>query len=355
MALLALRWLLQLAVTFRSAASRIGSTAAGQAELAAALEPRAQPGHDRGKYAFVTMAHDPPGTTLRNLWGALAAASALQRLSVHPLVLLTNLSHFPDGTSVADRLGSLNVQVLPLQHVPVPVALLREDHYLPCAERNPPVCGFQFLKLQVWRLTQFEKLIWMDTDAILTRSVDWLFERKGVWAQQDNWDCGSWVSFLARTNPTLTHIVDALQRRLWGTPRQQRQSDSLCSGMMLLEPSEGTYQELVRFMSTLNSAPGGDQEIIARFFTEVKREPVHLLNVSTASFGQCIGKGIPGGVIPALVHKSGWENSCFQFGADEATCSRHPLGKYWHNHLCAAISLTGISASALGRPCSPWG
>mmetsp|Transcript_26275 Transcript_26275/g.83172 ORF Transcript_26275/g.83172 Transcript_26275/m.83172 type:complete len:365 (-) Transcript_26275:345-1439(-) len=307
-----------------------------------------------GCCAFVMMAFDPPGAPQTSLWNVLPMASALRQLSAYPLVVLTNASRFPDGTDAAQGLRRLGVEPLPVLPVPVPEALLSEPRAMPCAERTPPSCGLQFLKLQVWRLTQFERLIWMDSDAILTSSVDRLFRQAGTWAQQDNWDCGSWLSFLVRRSPVLTRAVDSLQRRLWAPAEVRRQSAGACSGMLLLEPSEATYQGLIDFMGTLNSAPGGDQEVIARFFDEVLHEPLKLLKTSTASFGQCLGKTIPGGGISAFVHKSDWENRCFRLGAEAAECRSHPLGRYWHDHFCRASKAAAISGASLSQFCMPW-
>lgn len=314
-------------------------------------EPEPGPAAAPGKYAFVMMAFDPPGAPPRSLWGVLPMAHAVRQLSQYPLVVLTNTTHFPDGTEVASSLARLGVQVLPVLPVPVPEPLLREHRFMPCQEVDPPVCQYQFLKLQIWRLTQFDKLIWMDSDAILARGVDSLFGLPGTWAQQDNWDCGSAVSAATRFSPSLTRLVDWVQRELPSEPQQQ-QSSGVCSGFLLLEPSETRYEALVRYMGAMDSAPGGDQQVIADYF-EALHEPVKLLNVSTASFGQCVGKAIPGGVTPAFVHKSEWVNSCFRLGAEASECRQLPLGHYWHDHFCRAALLAQLSGK-LGGFCSAW-
>jgi len=281
-------------------------------------------------------------------------ASAVQKLSAYPLVLLTNTVHFPDGTPVAPALRRLNVRVRPIAPVPVPQSLKEEHRISPgCQERGQLGCAAEYLKLQVWRLTEYEKLIWMDTDAILTDSVDGLFHRQGTWAQQDNWDCGSALSWSTRFSPTLSWLVDVYQRRTGvGLPR--RQSSGVCSGLVLLEPSEAAYGDLIDFMSTLRSAPNGDQEIIEMVFREVRQEPVQLLDVSTASFGTCLGKGFLSTRFPAFVHKSDRDNVCFRPTASRAECEDHPLGKYWHDHFCHAVATANFTDSRISGFCSPW-
>merc|ERR1712083_657538 len=99
------------------------------------------------------------------------------RFSDYPLVVLTNSTHLPDGVPLGQALERLNAQVLPLQ-----------DRWpsLATSKELKPLHRFAYLKLQIWLLTQYEKLIWLDTDAILVRSIDWLFERQPIWGQRDD-------------------------------------------------------------------------------------------------------------------------------------------------------------------------
>lgn len=320
----------------------------------ASQQPRGSSGGSKGKYAFVMLAFDPPGAKGDTLWNVLPMAHAIRELSDYPLLLLTNTTHFPGGEDVNASFSRLGVHVLPVRDVPVPDSILHEYRTMPCQEKNPPVCAFQFLKLQIWRLTQFDKLIWMDSDSILYRSVDDLFEKSGTWAQQDNWHCGSFVSdslsyFANRLSAVAgfaaTRTVDWIERHLPGEAKE-KQSDDVCSGFLVLEPSEATYRNMVNYMGSQDSVPGGDQQVIADYFANVRKTPVSLLNVSTASFGQCMGRAIPGNVLPAFAHKSEWSNSCFQLGASQETCQQVPLGQYWHNRFCKAAQVAQITQEA---------
>jgi len=304
------------------------------------------------RYAFVMMAYDPPGKPPNTLWGVLPMAHVIQEFSDYPLVLLTNTTHWPDGTNVASSLAKLGVQVLPVRPVPVPDRILHEHRHMPCEENgSPEICGYQFFKLQIWRLTQFDKLIWMDNDGILVRSADYLFQRRGTWGQQDNWDCGSWLSLVARNSVFFTRLVDKLQRSIPSSAPME-QATGVCSGMLLLKPSEDTYQGLIRHLASMETVPGGDQQVVDTYFKKVKN-PVKLLEVETATFGQCVGKAIPGGKLPTFVHKSDWLNSCFHLGAAAEDCVTHPLGRYWHENFCSAISIAGIGGDRLEEFCSP--
>jgi hypothetical protein len=202
------------------------------------------------------------------------------------------------------------------------------------------------MKLQVFDLTQFEKLIWMDSDAILFRNIDYLFHRDGTWMQRDNWDC-----------------TDAFQ------------GNYECSGIMVLEPSADTYAGMMRYVSELKEARFGDEAVIAGYFRDVARTPISLLDHVDAAFGHCIGK-MPGisyrnesgslveGIwdMPAFVHKSSRDNECFGFnatiqrrtisGTTLNICDYNPVGPWWRQMFCEAVHVTGTVSSSVSSFCS---
>ncbi|CAK0807818.1 unnamed protein product [Prorocentrum cordatum] len=137
----------------------------------------------------------------------MATARALQRLSRYPLVVLTNATRLPGGADVARSLARLNAQVLPVYDVGMPHGALSDDQQ----------------RYRRARAREFDKLIWLDTSAVLTRSVDWLFKRRATWLQGDGGSCGTRAG------------------RLPG------------DGIMLVAPSEAVYQHMVRFAATLSA------------------------------------------------------------------------------------------------------
>jgi len=280
------------------------------------------------KWAFVTLAYDAPGQ-MKYLWEVLPIARALQRVSSYPLIVLTNSTHFPDGTLVATALKNLNAQVMPVYTV---------------ARRSGKRFAFSswnvaFWKLQIWKLTQFEKLIWLDSDSIIYRSIDWLFERPGMWAQRDDWFCKM------------------------GQP-------GVCSGIMLLYPNASDFEGLLEYDERHPNLDHGDQQLISDYFRIVRKAPINLLDDLEASFGQCLGKakspyrnsdgsGVHGvWSTPSFVHKSGgwgdtdnniYNNVCFQHNVTRQyysvgglvlnICHYHPLGAYWRNLFCEAAGI----------------
>jgi hypothetical protein len=228
---------------------------------------------------------------------------------------MTNATRLPDGSELSRTLWKLNAQVVPVYRVP-----------------TPENCQFNrtwqiaYWKLQIWRLTQFEKLIWLDTDAILFRSIDWLFERRPVWGQMDNQQCDG-------------------------------SSDRLSSGILLIEPGEATYKGLLEHANRTHRewSSDGDQGLIRHYFKHIN-QPVQLLEASDAAFGMCLGHtpGLPYNSpsqwnIPAFVHRSSVNNECFYIdvakqmvnvkGTVVNVCHFHPLGQYWRDLFCDAVNI----------------
>lgn len=270
-------------------------------------------------------------------------ARALQRLSSYPLVVLTNTTNFLDGTRVSDGLRKLNAEVLPLHVVDLPRAIENSFEH-----RRWKIAWW---KLQIWNLTQFERLIWMDSDAILYRSIDWLFDRPWMWAQRDDWMCVQNVS-------------------------------KLCSGILLLEPNRSDYLGLLSYASELRDLRGGDQQLIGAYFAEVRGRPIHPLADVEAAYGHCLGKALPAyrdpdktpvvGIwdTPAFVHRSGGlgdggsgvgGNACFEplverqlHEVGELTvnmCHFHPLGAHWRQLLCEAVALLALRDAQIAAFC----
>jgi len=292
------------------------------------------------RYAFVMMAYNKPGSGSEHLWGVLAMARTLHLLSKYPLLILTNSTHFSDGTRVDHAFHALNAKILPVSDVPVP-SKLTYDRWI-----------VAWWKIQVWKLTEYEKLIWLDSDAILYRSVDYLFDRSWMWAQRDDWTC-------------------------------QLNQQAMCSGIFLLFPNEDDYDGILYYANTAQAdLSKGDQKVIMDYFTTYTSRPINLLSDAEAAFGQCIGTAQPPYLepdkswvkglwsMPSFVHKSGgWSstsssffNVCFQhnvtlqlFRVGSTTvnvCHFNPLGPYWRERFCEAVVLMKLQVPSVIAYCS---
>jgi len=295
------------------------------------------------RWAYVMLSYNPPGNA-EHLWGVVAVAGALRRLkSLYPLVLLTNTSKFPDGTDVAESLHKLNVIVQPVYEVDMPVKhqkRLMYQHW-----------KIAYWKLQIWKLVQFEKLVWLDSDTILYRNIDWLFQRPWMWAQRDDWFC--------KLNMT-----------------------KVCSGIMLLYPNSSDFVGLLQHAEVMDDLSDGDQQLISSYFAVKRKKAINLLSDLEAAFGQCIGKpptpyiNTDGSKVwgiwnmPSFVHKSGgwgntndnlYSNVCFMpnitmqlYTVGSSTlnmCQFHPLGPFWRRLFCDAIAVIGVRIDAFEAFC----
>lgn len=291
-------------------------------------------------YAFVMMAVDVDNNP-EYISGVLAMAHMLRQLSEYPLLLLTNLEDLGGGVKV-DALSALDVQILPLKHVPLPNSQSSLEH------KRWQVA---WQKLQIWRLTQFKKLIWLDSDALLYRSIDYLFESPWMKAQRDDWEC-------------------------------KLDQKSVCSGIMLVFPNETDYNGMLEYANSPKADfAKGDQGIIDQYFRETHRHIGLLLDLE-AAFGQCIGTASSPYVygdgssvkgtwsMPTFVHKSGgWSlhdadyfNVCFQPNVTQQlyevawekinVCHYHSLGRRWRRHFCVATAMLAIHTPMVDSYCS---
>ncbi|KAK0403975.1 hypothetical protein QR680_017220 [Steinernema hermaphroditum] len=94
-----------------------------------------------------------------------------------------------------------------------------------------PDLGVTFTKLHCWRLTQYEKCVFLDADVLVVQNADELFER-----------------------PEFSAAADI------GWP------DYFNSGVFVFKPSTGTYRCLLEFAVSDGSFDGGDQGLLNQFF-----------------------------------------------------------------------------------------
>ncbi|XP_025835152.1 glycogenin-1, partial [Agrilus planipennis] len=96
-----------------------------------------------------------------------------------------------------------------------------------------PELGVTFTKLHCWRLTQFQKCVFLDADTMVLENADELFEREELSAAPDV-----------------------------GWP------DCFNSGVFVYVPSNDTYESLINFALTKGSFDGGDQGLLNLYFSD---------------------------------------------------------------------------------------
>ena len=96
-----------------------------------------------------------------------------------------------------------------------------------------PDLGITFTKFQCWRLTQFQKCVFLDADTLVLKNCDELFEKD-----------------------ELSAVPDV------GWP------DCFNSGVFVYKPNEQTYKAIIDFSVQHGSFDGGDQGVLNMFFKD---------------------------------------------------------------------------------------
>ena len=146
----------------------------------------------------------------------------------------------------------------------VPVDVFDSNDYANLKLLGRPELGVTFTKLSCWRLTQYQKAVFLDADTLVVSSIDDLFEREEFSASPD-----------------------------LGWP------DCFNSGVFVFRPSNETYTKLVEFALSTGSFDGGDQGLLNSFFSDWATKDIahHLPYVYNTAFAAA-----PYSYLPALKH-----------------------------------------------------
>ncbi|XP_052898996.1 glycogenin-1 isoform X4 [Anopheles moucheti] len=171
------------------------------------------------KYAWVTLATNDSYSL-----GALVVAHSLKRVhTVHQMAVL-----IAPGVSEA-----MKTKLRAVFNVVEEVNLLDSKDAANLALLKRPELGVTFTKLHCWRLTQFEKCVFLDADTLVLRNSDELFEREELSAAPDI-----------------------------GWP------DCFNSGVYVFRPNLETFSSLLQYAVTHGSFDGGDQGLLNAYFSD---------------------------------------------------------------------------------------
>lgn len=176
--------------------------------------------------AFVTLATDDTYSL-----GALVLGHSLRRVhTARQLVILVT-------ETVTQQMRSLLSAIFDLVEE---VKLLDSSDQPNLALLNRPELGVTFTKLHCWRLTQFTKCVFLDSDTLVLQNCDELFEKGELSAAPDV-----------------------------GWP------DCFNSGVFVYVPSLKTYDDLIEFANEHGSFDGGDQGLLNLFFRDWATKDIH--------------------------------------------------------------------------------
>ncbi|XP_031329782.1 glycogenin-2-like isoform X3 [Photinus pyralis] len=172
-----------------------------------------------GGFAWVTLATNDSYSL-----GALVLAHSLRQVNtVHQLAVLVT----PGVTPV------MRAKLASVFNVVVDVNILDSKDEANLRLLKRPELGVTFTKLHCWRLTQFEKCVFLDADTMVLANADELFDKEEFSAAPDV-----------------------------GWP------DCFNSGVFVYRPSEETYSNIVKFALERGSFDGGDQGLLNLYFSD---------------------------------------------------------------------------------------
>ncbi|CAH1980528.1 unnamed protein product [Acanthoscelides obtectus] len=172
-----------------------------------------------GGYAWVTLA-----TTDSYSLGALVLAHSLKQVGTkHQLAVLIT-------PGVTNPMRNKLKEVFDLVEE-VNILDSKDETNLKLLKR--PELGITFTKLHCWRLTQYEKCVFLDADTLVLENCDELFERDELSAAPDV-----------------------------GWP------DCFNSGVFVYCPSNQTFSNLIQFALDKGSFDGGDQGLLNLYFSD---------------------------------------------------------------------------------------
>ncbi|XP_020262140.1 UDP-glucuronate:xylan alpha-glucuronosyltransferase 1-like [Asparagus officinalis] len=195
----------------------------GSCQLAIPLNEKVRPLSDARKHreAYATILHSA------NIYvcGAITAAQSIRTAgSTKDLVILvdnTISDHHKSGLQAAGW------KVRSIQRIRNPKA--ERDAYN----------EWNYSKFRLWQLTDYDKIIFIDADLLILRNIDFLFTMPEITATGNN--------------ATLFN-----------------------SGVMVLEPSNCTFNLLMEHINEIESYNGGDQGYLNEIFTWWHRIPKHM-------------------------------------------------------------------------------
>ena len=183
----------------------------------------------------------------RYVKGAFRTVLSLRGVkTAHPVVLLTNLT----DAAILQPFREQGVRVSPVPESALPTKPSKACGY------NPLLCrrnARTYVKLGFFALTEFDKVIALDTDIIVHRNIDHLFGLATPAAVTDPNQAARGVLQGLEGGYT-THLPG-------GVP-----VFPFNSGVLLLRPSLAMHARMLRRIDELPSHDGGDQGFVASFF-----------------------------------------------------------------------------------------
>jgi len=186
--------------------------------------------------------------------GAVKMAQMLKKHDAkYPLILLTN-----DAKLLAIDDNSTNQAM----YSNVIIKKIEDADWLKHECKLKEGNGIHFQKLSIFGMTDYDKLLWLDTDLVLRKNMDELFEfdlgenGQMIYGQQDDYGCN-----------------------------QANYGSGFCSGIMLFSPKANHLPGLIETAKSMDFC-WGDQRIITKYFKQTPRQP-KIFKHNVINWGHC--------------------------------------------------------------------
>lgn len=212
----------------------------------------------------------------QQLANALGLATSLRIVgSIIPLLLLTDYpsASLPPRTSL-DKLNIRLVSITPVHVAGFKDALTSYKKGTDGWLRNRRWVA-AVSKLAVWQQTAWERLIYMDSDAVVTRTIDWLFRRPTPWSAHASAHCNT-------SHHDLRNCTRASSG--WGYSGYGN------SALLGVQPSNRTFAELIQMIAQSGAKQvlkQGDQFLLDQYFQATAPPGPAMLEPWLANFGHC--------------------------------------------------------------------
>lgn len=154
---------------------------------------------------------------------AVLVFSLKQTGSPHDIVVLSMPGVSDDVIARLQALGArIHTVTRPVEY-PWPVTQARAAIAKPC----------RYSKLRLWSLTEFHRIVYLDADMLVLKNLDHLFSL-----------------------PELTAVADSLP------------PDRFNSGLMVLQPNQSTFEDMITKVHLLPSPNVGDQGFLNEYFSD---------------------------------------------------------------------------------------
>lgn len=195
------------------------------------------------KKAFITVL-----STEGYIDGVLALDESLKKVnSKYPLCVLLSSTISKETENILKKFSILTIRNNQAQML-VPKEIINKN-----ISTEKERWNYTFEKLNIFSLTEFEKLVFLDSDIFVTKNIDELFEK-----------------------PNMSAVID----KHYGPNITSRWLE-LTSGVMVIEPNEQQINEFKKIIKTiLNKRDSiGDQDILQEAYPEWKNSTqLHLKN-----------------------------------------------------------------------------